>query len=122
MTPTEALDLKFICGDLDDDEVTIREYFKALLTELWEQGEGFSGKRPLGNSGWQYDLQKPLALAGIIDATVSVYNEETRMYDDISLASYQAMSDDERSTLEIDIEIDDNDAYDKFVFEMIEAL
>ena len=54
---------------LDDFEgYTIKDYFKKLLLVLWEEGEGFSGKRPFGNSGWEYDIYIPLAKEGYIDA------------------------------------------------------
>lgn len=33
--------------------VTVREYFSHLMFLLWTHGEGFDGKRPLGNSSWQ---------------------------------------------------------------------
>lgn len=45
---------------------TVREYLKALLSKIWEEGEGFSGKRPFGNSGWDHDLYKPLIESGMI--------------------------------------------------------
>jgi hypothetical protein len=45
-----ALELRF---DSDaGDNITIRDYLRILLETLWEEGEGFSGKRPFGNSGW----------------------------------------------------------------------
>lgn len=44
----------------DSGTNTIRGYFKALLKELISEGEGFSGKRPFGNSGWEDDLRLPL--------------------------------------------------------------
>jgi hypothetical protein len=47
----------------------VRGYLIALLEELWREEEGFSGKRPFGNSGWQYDLYAPLAAAGMVEAT-----------------------------------------------------
>lgn len=46
---------------------TIREYLCNLLLTLWDEGEGFSGKRPFGNSGWDYDLLEPLLKAGLIE-------------------------------------------------------
>lgn len=55
--------LEVIIGD-DDDELTLREYFGALLTTLWVEGEGFSGKRPFGDSGWQHDVSSALSSAG----------------------------------------------------------
>jgi hypothetical protein len=67
-TPCEnpsLLDARFDCEDLDGN-VSIREYLHALLTKLWGEGEGFSGKRPFGNSGWEYDLYRALILAGAV--------------------------------------------------------
>ena len=59
-----ALDIRF---DSDaGDNLTIRDYLRVLLTTLWEEKESFSGKRPLGNSGWEHELHKPLVEAGLI--------------------------------------------------------
>lgn len=113
MSPIEQLDLKFYSQDLSK-VVTIREYLKTLLRTLWEEGEGFSGKRPLGNSGWQYDLERPLAAAGVLRANMEVFNEETNTYDEI--ATFDATD----PEFEVDIEaLGDIDA---LVFAMIEAL
>lgn len=60
-----ALELRF---DSDvGDNLTVRDYLRILLLQLWAQQEGFSGKRPFGNSGWEYDLLFPLAKAGFVD-------------------------------------------------------
>ncbi len=48
-------------------DMPIREYLRALLLKLWEEGEGFSGKRPFGNSGWEYDLYSTLIAAGAVE-------------------------------------------------------
>lgn len=45
---------------------TIREYLVKLLAELWREQEGFSGKRPFGNSSWDGDLYIALIRAGLI--------------------------------------------------------
>lgn len=59
-----ALEVRF---DSDaGDNLTVLDYLRALLVTLWEEGEGFSGKRPFGNSGWEYDLYVPLIKAGFI--------------------------------------------------------
>jgi hypothetical protein len=55
MTNQEILDLKFKSEDLHKT-ITIRNYFKELLLTLWKEEEGFSGKRPFGNSGWQKEV------------------------------------------------------------------
>ena len=39
---------------------TVREYLQKLLLELWREGECFSGKRPFGNSGWEYEIYTAL--------------------------------------------------------------
>lgn len=53
----------------DAEAETIGDYLRALLLELWYEGEGFSGKRPFGDSSWEYDLYKALGQAGLIDIT-----------------------------------------------------
>jgi hypothetical protein len=61
----DALEVRF---DSDaGDGLTVREYLKALLTTLWREGEEFSGKRPFGNSDWEYQLYAPLIKHGFID-------------------------------------------------------
>lgn len=67
-----VLDLQFKCGDLGRT-VTIREYFKELLLTLWAEEEGFSGKRPFGNSGWQHDVYQALIRAGFIPGQLDEY-------------------------------------------------
>lgn len=41
---------------LPDDNVTVRDFLLDCLVRLIEEGEGFSGKRPLGNSDWMQQL------------------------------------------------------------------
>lgn len=50
--------------DRDSGAKTPRDYFKRLLTTLWREVEEFSGKRPFGNSGWDWDLGIALTKAG----------------------------------------------------------
>ena len=57
----------------DSGADTIKGYLKALLEKIWEEGEGFSGKRPFGNSGWEYDLYKPLVRSGLVEGSVDEY-------------------------------------------------
>jgi hypothetical protein len=58
MTDEEILDLEIPKNDANAK--TFRDYFKALLLNLIVQEEGFSGKRPFGNSGWIHELYIPL--------------------------------------------------------------
>lgn len=57
-------------GDNDADAKTIREYLLKILLNVWDEGEGFSGKRPFGNSGWEYELYRPLVQYKIIEGTI----------------------------------------------------
>ena len=63
--------------DNDAEVDTIRDYLHSLLKTLWKEGEGFSGKRPFGNSGWKHELYLALVRGGIVDGE---YDEE---YDDL---------------------------------------
>lgn len=63
-TPQDILSLKMEKNDAN--ATSVHAYLKALLCQLWHEGEGFSGKRPFGNSGWEYDLYTPLVKAGIV--------------------------------------------------------
>lgn len=58
LTYKEMLDYPTFFDDCH--ATTLREYFHELLSTLWQEGEGFSGKRPFGNSGWEYDIYKAL--------------------------------------------------------------
>lgn len=62
---TAALDTKFFSYDLDC-ELTVRQFMQRLLRRLWAEGEGFSGKRPFGNSGWEYPVIEALVRDGLV--------------------------------------------------------
>lgn len=55
MTGKELLNITFESRDLGRT-LTLREYFVELLRTLWREDDQFSGKRPFGNSGWQWDV------------------------------------------------------------------
>lgn len=57
----------------DSGADTVKGYLKALLFTLWDEGEGFSGKRPFGNSGWECDLTDAL-----IDNKLAQTNSEAK--------------------------------------------
>ena len=59
-----ALDTAFVSHDIG--ETTVREYLKTLLKAVLIDGECFSGKRPFGNSGWEYDIARPLISASVL--------------------------------------------------------
>jgi len=53
-------------GDNDAEAETVGDYLKELLQCVWHDGEGFSGKRPFGNSGWEHEIYQALASEGYI--------------------------------------------------------
>ena len=67
MTPAEILALPMRDNDAGAD--TVRGYLAELLRVLWREDEGFSGKRPFGNSGWQWEVYRALADGGAIEST-----------------------------------------------------
>lgn len=52
---------------------TVREYLVKLLVVLWRDQECFSGKRPFGNSSWDWDLYMALVDAELITGS---YDED----------------------------------------------
>ncbi len=54
----------------DANAKTVRGYFVALLGALWQEGEGFSGKRPFGNSGWESELHAALVKGGVVNGAI----------------------------------------------------
>ena len=65
-------ELRFYSNDLDDN-VSIKTYIKEILKVLWLEPDDFNGKRPLGNSGWQFDLYKAMIKKNIIEGEVDDY-------------------------------------------------
>lgn len=67
LSNSEILDLEMGTNDANAD--TIGDYLRTLLGKLWREREGFSGKRPFGCGGWEFDLYEPLIRAGQIDGS-----------------------------------------------------
>lgn len=65
MTPQQVLALPM--PENDANAATIRDYLITLLVTLWDEKEGFSGKRPFGNSDWDSDLIVALIQADAIE-------------------------------------------------------
>lgn len=64
----------------DIDARTVGEYLRCLLTTVWEEGEGFSGKRPFGNSDWKWDVYAALVKAGVVGGAL---DEDGYLDDDL---------------------------------------
>lgn len=71
-TPKGIGSLEFYCNDLDK-KISIHDYLIELLKALWEEQDEFSGKRPFGNSGWDYDLIGCLIANNIIEGKLDEY-------------------------------------------------
>jgi len=91
---SQVLQTPIVSDDLDGTR-TLREYLTHLLLTLWREEEGFNGKRPFGNSGWQWDVYRCLIKAGAIkgsldsDGFIEHFNEvEGR---ELMLRAIQAM-------------------------------
>lgn len=71
--------------------VTVKDYLYNLLATLWQEQEGFDGKRPFGNSGWEYDIYAALIGAGVISGEL----DEDGYIDSIdnSVAAHQLVMD-----------------------------
>lgn len=64
----DVLNIKFNSNDLG--EISIKGYLLSLLKELWVKKDRFSGKRPFGDGGWEYELYKVLVLNNVIKADI----------------------------------------------------
>jgi hypothetical protein len=63
----QILDTPIEC-ELDDS--TIGAYLCELLITLLDKEESFSGKRPLGDSGWKNYLLTAMAQGGFVESTI----------------------------------------------------
>lgn len=71
---TSNLDLYIQSSDFDEP-MTFRLYFSKLLLQLWREKDNFSGKRPFGNSGWDYDVYSALVLNHLISGKIDEYGD-----------------------------------------------
>lgn len=54
----------------DGQKYSLRKYLRQILVNVWEEGEGFSGKRPMGNSDWYYSVYNGLVKEGFIKGEI----------------------------------------------------
>jgi len=71
MPEINILDLP-VESDATDAE-TIGEYLRQLLLTLWTELDGFDGKRPFGDSNWEFDLYEALVRANVVPGKLDVY-------------------------------------------------
>lgn len=60
---------------MDVEGTSLRVMLKDLLTMVLLQGEQFDGKRPWGDSGWEFDIYRAMVLNGFIKGTVDEYGD-----------------------------------------------
>jgi hypothetical protein len=71
MTGNEILALPMNPDENSGQAKSVWEYLIKLLTTLIDEGECFSGKRPFGDSGWEYELKAALVAGGAMKETDS---------------------------------------------------
>jgi len=66
---SETIDLFAIKMPKDNDAnaKTLGEYLLKLLLTLWDEKEGFSGKKPFGNSDWSFEIYQAMQDAKLLD-------------------------------------------------------
>ena len=75
------LDVRFFDNISLNREVSVGEFFREMMQKLWDEQEGFSGKRPFGNSCWEFPVIRALVIAGAIPGTVT-YDEDGYVEDE----------------------------------------
>lgn len=88
----------------DANATTIGGYLACLSAAVWQKEEGFSGKRPFGNSGWDHDVIRALITAkhvkGSLDADgyivsydgTEIHNTLITAFDLLKNADYTALA------------------------------
>ena len=87
--------LKFVYSGRDLGECSIRYYLVELAKQCWIKEDGFNGKRPFGNSGWQWDIYFALAEGGFVDGQKDEDgnwdNVDQRKAEEIILACFEKL-------------------------------
>jgi hypothetical protein len=58
----------------DAQASSLGEYLLELSRQVWIENEGFSGKRPFGNGGWEFDVYNAVAAAGLMESVTRTYS------------------------------------------------
>ena len=62
----------------DAGAATVREYLVKLALQVWIEEEGFSSKRPFGNSGWQSEVYRAMIDGGAIEGDSDKWPKDER--------------------------------------------
>ena len=63
-------------SDNDSGATPVRGYLIEFARQVWIHGEGFSGKRPFGNSGWEWEVYAALGAAGLVPVSRNRWDED----------------------------------------------
>ena len=80
----ESLLNKMFYAEDIEEILTLREYLCMLLTTLWKEKEGFSGKRPFGNSCWEMSIYRLLVDEKVIHGEIDEKDDYLKNCDEKS--------------------------------------
>ena len=78
MTKPDLTPQQILATPMQDNDAhakTIYQYLLTLSHNVWIESEGFSGKRPFGNSGWEHEIYHALAKAGHIESKTDQWGD-----------------------------------------------
>jgi hypothetical protein len=88
----------FLKVELPDNAVgahDVQEYLKRLLARLWIEGESFNGKRPFGDSSWQWVIYAAMVrenfVYGLLDDNGFVDEIDMVMADDLMMQAIEEL-------------------------------
>lgn len=101
MTAAPRQVLALLMQENDAGAATIGEYLITLLALLWNEKEGFDGKKPFGNSDWDGEVVETLVRAGLVAGTVdedgNTDDWDWDMADELIAAAIRALGTEERA-------------------------
>lgn len=78
-------------GEDADAGPTVGDYLRITLKALIHEGEGFSGKRPLGNSDWDSQLAIALIKGVALKGAMDTYDEPDFDWADFNKVMFKAV-------------------------------
>lgn len=69
-TPQQVLACPMDPATNDAGASSVGGYLIRLLAVMWQEGEGFSGKRPFGNSSWECEIYDALVRADLVGGVI----------------------------------------------------
>ena len=82
----QIAEIEFISRELSDCQITIKDWLKELLCNVWSEQEDFSSNRAFGNSDWSYDIYEVLYDNNIINGSMDEFDELHLTIEELELA------------------------------------